>query len=583
VLASTGKVLTYKVPIDQSGIEIIEPGFAGLAPLPILKIDDFYINKKVGINNVSYTPIGVIASAVRFFGHNGRIYFKDYLGKAKNIPLDPLIMRAKDGVNNYPLPENADDIILIRITTVDAPTGACTAEIVITGENYTQNNDSGLYDFVLPNVSTDAVSLVHTANIWNVKESTSFSFYLDSVIDTTEGNITVTFEGTEIYNAALDAALSFHTTVIALSAYAGQSGELVATISLDAQPSTTTAYNIYMATDCCAIDTIAGTGTAGFNGDGGDRLATEINFPYEIKKDPTTGFIYFADNQNFLIRKIDSDGIITTVGGSGGNTTPPANGVAVDQDFGQTISLSIYNNCIYLNLFDWGQIGKIDLATGLYTVLYSDYNPGVVSLARLTVDNEGTIYFSDSLRHVIYKMVSETTTTVFAGTLDTSGFSGDTGPAASALLNNPLGLCCDSANNLYFADAQNNVIRKINKSDSKINTVIGGGGSSAFDIDALDFALNLPNMIEIDPNTGDFYFDFTGDIFRVDATTNKISRFAGISSSIGAGFEGDGGSPLTARFNFTSGIAVVSKTEFYISDYGNHRLRQGYCGDSPNP
>jgi len=455
---------------------------------------------------------------------------------------------------------------------------SCSTIIVITGENYTQNNDSGLYDFVLPSVSTDPVSLVHTADIWNVKATTSFSFYLDSSIDTVEGNITVTFEGTEIYNEPLDATISFHTTVVSLAAYAGQSGQLVATLTLEAQPTTSTEYHMFLTTDCCNIDTVAGTGTAGFNGDGSDKLATDLNFPYEIKKDPATGFLYFADNQNFRIRKIDLDGIVTTVGGSGGNTTPPTNGTATDQDFGQTISISLYNNSIYLNLFDWGQIGKIDLDTGQYTVLYSDYNPGVVSLARLTVDNEGTIYFSDSLRHVIYKMVGETTTTVYAGTLDTSGFSGDTGPATSALLNNPLGLCCDSANNLYFADAQNNVIRKINKSDSVINTVIGGGGSSAFDIDALDFALNVPNMIEIDPITGDFYLDYVGDIFRVDATTNFISRFAGISSVMGPGFEGDGGSPLTARFNFTSGIAVVSKTEVYLSDYGNHKLRKIGCG-----
>lgn len=119
VLSQTGKVLTYKVPIDQSGIEIIEPGFAGLAPIPLLRLDDFYINKKIGINNVTYAPVGRLASVVRFFGLNGREYFKSYLGKAKQLPLDPLVMRAKDGVNNYSLPEKATKIILIRVTTPD--------------------------------------------------------------------------------------------------------------------------------------------------------------------------------------------------------------------------------------------------------------------------------------------------------------------------------------------------------------------------------------------------------------------------------------------------------------------------------
>lgn len=575
-LALSGYPLTYRIPVSEKIVEINQNGYGNPAPIATLNLDDLYTNCGLGITRpIQYSKIPPIASKIIVYGRNGL----RTIGNGSVNPLDILRYTSK-GENQFNTLKTADQLIKVLVTQ-PTPGGGCTTTVVVTGSNFTQNNSIGLYDYVLPTVTADPVSLVYTADIVNIKASSNVSFYADSIIDTTEGNLTITFEGVEIYNQALTAGISFITNIISLSAYATQSGEIVATLTLIAQPTTTTSYRLYLEADCCAIDTIIGTGTPGNNGDGLDRLATDINFPYEIRKDSSTGFLYFADNQNYLIRKVDLDGIVTTIGGSGGTAVAPVNGVATSQDFNQTLSISLYNNCIYLNLIEWGQIGKIDLDTGLYTIIYDDFDPGVNSFARLTVDSLGNIYFSDNLRHVVYKIANETTTTIYAGTLDTSGYSGDSGAATSATLNNPLGLCCDSNDNLYIADAQNNVIRKVDFDTGIITTVAGNGALETFGIDPLDFILNIPSIVEID-SSNNIYVDYVGDFLKIDILANTIDRFAGISSSGGPSFQGDTGSPLTAKFNFPGGIEVVSSTEFYVSDYGNHRIRQGYCGDSPN-
>ena len=599
VLAGAGKVLTYKVPIDQSGVEIIEPGFAGLAPIPILKLDDLYTNRKLGINNVSYTPIGRFASVVRFFGLNGREYFKSYLGKSKQIPLDPLVMRAQDGVNNYPLPEKATEIILIRITTPEPTPSGCTISTTIEQSNVETRNELFFFDKHIPVNLLSESTLTYTSTITSIKKSTSFSFHVQASIDVELLNLRVTFNGTEIYNENLEGDLLNDTQVVSLAAYEGQSGSLVAIFTLPAQLSGVSEYYLTASADCCAIDTIGGYGLEGFDPDGKHSLITAMDNPCCIRKH-SSGDLYYADSGNRIIRKIDGTTFeVTTIAGTGNSATTPTDGQpALDQNIGQVQDMAIFGDNLYFLMPNNLIVGRVDLTTGLYYNVDTSLAFIGAKLNGITVDTEGNIYYShrrnSSNDHFIYKMTPGGTRTVFAGSIGAPGFSGDGGLATSAQLQNPFGLACDNQNNIYIADSTNARVRKVNAihtpaqpDDGKINTIAGGGTDLTFGGLATNFDLTQDNNIRcigVDKETQDLYIGINDIILKVNATNNLINRFSGISDAAGNNFTGDLGVPLTATYSFLGlfsafgGIEFISSTEMYICDQDHQRIRKIYCG-----
>jgi uncharacterized protein (TIGR03437 family) len=159
------------------------------------------------------------------------------------------------------------------------------------------------------------------------------------------------------------------------------------------------------------IATVAGNGTAGFSGDGGPATAAQLSNPAGIAVD-SAGNLYIADSYNQRIRKV-SGGVITTVAGSG----------------------------------TFGLIGD----NGPATSAWLNFPQGVA------VDAAGNLYIADTYNNRIRRVSNGVITTV-AGN-GTPALSGDNGPAASAALNQPQGIAVDSADNLYFADTNDNRIR----------------------------------------------------------------------------------------------------------------------------
>jgi Secretion system C-terminal sorting domain/NHL repeat len=178
------------------------------------------------------------------------------------------------------------------------------------------------------------------------------------------------------------------------------------------------------------ISTVAGTGYPGFNGNGGYAINAKLNTPCGIAVDDT-GNLYIADAGNHEIRKVDTFGIIRRVAGK-------------DTSAGWT-----------------GDMGPAILAR-----LDSPY--------AVAIDRWGTLYISDYMNQVIRMVDTFKNIYTIAGTPVTTGYFGDNGPAALALLHNPRGLAVDTGGNLYIADAQNNVIRKIHPAGT-ITTVVGNG------------------------------------------------------------------------------------------------------------
>lgn len=228
---------------------------------------------------------------------------------------------------------------------------------------------------------------------------------------------------------------------------------------------------------------IAGTGTCGFSGDGGASDVAELNSPEDLVVDGA-GNIYVADTTNNVIRKIDVNGNISTVAGN------HAAGAGFSGDGGLATS------------------AKINDPYGV------------------AVDSAGNLYIADSENNRIRKVDLAGIITTVAGN-GTGGYSGDGGPATSAELKFPEGVRVDASGNLYIADSNNNVVRKVDTT-GKITTVAGNGtaGYTGDGNAATSAELNFPILVSVDAAGELFIADDNNSVIRVVNTSGKISTYA---------------------------------------------------------
>ena len=236
------------------------------------------------------------------------------------------------------------------------------------------------------------------------------------------------------------------------------------------------------------ILTTAGTGTPGYSNDDSAAVTAQLNFASAIAVD-AAGNTYIADWGNNRIRKINTSGIITTIAGTGvagysgdggdaklAQISTPS-GIAVDAQ--GNIFFTEYNNNVLRKIDINGHISTV-AGTGVsgFSGDQGPSNAAQLSLPHgVAVDNNsGSIYIVDVGNNRIRKIIGAAgIITTFAGTGNAS-FSGDGGAATLAEINMPQGVAVDAAGNVYFTDHLNNRIRKINTSGI-INTLAGIGGS----------------------------------------------------------------------------------------------------------
>jgi len=282
------------------------------------------------------------------------------------------------------------------------------------------------------------------------------------------------------------------------------------------------------------ITTIAGTGIAGFTGDGGPATAARLNQPYWIDVD-NSGSIYIADAFNNRIRKINAAGIISTIAGTGvGSYT--------------------------------GDGGPATAAT-LYT-------PTCVRL-----DNAGNIYFTDNSNHVVRKISPVGIISTVAGT-GTAGFLGDGGAATAARLRNPSSVWPDASGNIFISDAENNRVRKVNTS-GVISTIAGNGGTglSGDGGPATAAQIHIPE---------EALMDASGNLYIGDNWNHRVRKVspAGIITTVAGttmGFSGDGGPATAAQLRYVNGICFGPSGAIYIADVLNHRIRVIGAPTTNNP
>jgi hypothetical protein len=245
------------------------------------------------------------------------------------------------------------------------------------------------------------------------------------------------------------------------------------------------------------IRTIAGTGSAGYGGDGGAATAARLDAPCGMYV-ATDGDLYFADRNNHLIRMISAQsGRIFKVAGDIVDGQPvkgdEANQFDTPRDV-HVVEFSSGSRDLYVADTDNHRIRKLS-AGGVYSQVAGTTGPGgyngdgiAATAAKLNhpagvwVTNDGRVYIADTDNHRIRLVGRDGTIATVAGN-GSSGNAGDGGPATSANLNGPRDVACDPAGNLFIADCENNRIRVVSVHDGNIYPV-AGTGTAGFNGDA---------------------------------------------------------------------------------------------------
>lgn len=350
------------------------------------------------------------------------------------------------------------------------------------------------------------------------------------------------------------------------------------------------------------IQTVAGNGVAGYSGDG-SATSVELNEPFGVSVDGS-GNIFIADTSNCLVRKV-SGGALTTIGGNPTLQSPcgysgdgPATteqlslpeGVFVDGS--GNVFIADTDNSLIREVTS----GNIQTVVGTYYDFETsgcNYSgdgglPTAASAylcapSAVFVDVSGDIFIADTNNVVIREVVAAGDIETVAGNnAGGPGYSGDTGPAASAQLNYPNDMYVDGAGDIFIADTDNFVIREVTA--GTINTVIGNN-TLAYSGDGgpgVDAQLNYPGAVSVDGSNDIFIADTVSSVIReVVAATGGIQTVAGNGTDCSAPTAtcGDGGSAASAQFNNPYGVTVDGTGNIYIADTADNRIRVVTAGN----
>jgi len=295
---------------------------------------------------------------------------------------------------------------------------------------------------------------------------------------------------------------------------------------------------------------VAGTvGTPGLATPNG-VLATNatLNDPEGIAFD-RAGNLYIADSANLVVRKLDVNGTITTFAGGGANPCPSNGCIATDAAF--------------------------------------------LSPARVAVDGLGFVYISDYLACVIYKVnPASGQMTQYAGVLNAcTEADGTAGPAGTGQMYGPVGMAFDAANEMYIADYNSGIIRKVDANDSTLTTIAGGGSGACLPTVSDSVGDGCPaqdatfsSLIDLATDgQGNVYVSDQGDfiIRKITAANGTVTGnstttvYAGTLGQKCTGVTcGDGGPATSATLGHPKGLEIDGVGNLYFGDYDNSVVRE---------
>lgn len=331
------------------------------------------------------------------------------------------------------------------------------------------------------------------------------------------------------------------------------------------------------------ITTVAGNGTPSISGDGGQATLAGMNTPCGIALDGN-GNLFVAEYGNNRIRKVATNGTISTVAGNGTDASSGDGGAATLACLSGPNGLAIDGlGNIYVSEPLKHRVRKISTNGTISTVAgngsgsYSgDGGPATLACLNrpygLAVDGSNNLYIVDTYNNRIRKVPNDGTISTVAGN-GTLAYSGDGGQATLASLNHPIAVAADGPGNLYICDLDNKRVRKVTTS-GVISTIAGNGGA-VYSGDGVQATL-----ASMSPRGA--VVDALGNLYLVDESNNRIRKVttSGLIVTIAgngvATFAGDGGQAALASLNSPKYIAMDGAGNLYISDFSNNRLRKVY-------
>jgi hypothetical protein len=301
-------------------------------------------------------------------------------------------------------------------------------------------------------------------------------------------------------------------------------------------------YRIRKVNTAGIITTYAGTGSQGYTGDGGPATAAQIGWVYGIAAD-AAGNVYLADWEYARIRKIDPSGIITTIAGTGTIGYTGDGGPATAANIGEAWSIAVDGSGnVYFHDWNYYHVRKVNSA-GIISTFAGNGSPGfsgdggpataaaIDNSWAIASDPSGNVYISgwtsSSTEYRVRKINTSGIINTFAGT-GTGGFSGDGGPATTALLGWVYGVAADASGNVFIADYGNDRVRRVDPSGN-INTIAGSGtvGFSGDGGPATAAALNRPYGIAVDGSDNIYFGDYSNQRIRKINGHNRPPTFTG--------------------------------------------------------
>lgn len=337
--------------------------------------------------------------------------------------------------------------------------------------------------------------------------------------------------------------------------------------------------------DAPRIATIAGTGKAGYSGDGGPAKFAELRHPFDCAMD-SVGNLFLTDTNNHCVRKIDAKGTISTVAGSGkkgySGDNGPATAATLNEPYG--VAADAGGNLFVVDRLN-ACVRKVDAKNGNIRTIAGtgvkgfsgDGGPGERAKLRepngIALDGKGLLFIADVGDQRIRVLDLKTGIIETLCGNGTKARSGDGGPVSKATLYGPRAVAVAPNGSLFVVEREGHCVRTIDLAKGTIDRFAGTGEKGYFGDDgpALKAKFDGPKEIEVDPAGNVFVVDSdNGAIRRIDAKTNVVTTVAGGKKHGGLG---DAGTATNAQLDQPHGVAVGKDGALYICDTLHHRIR----------